>query len=559
EEHVAFLASDSLKGRYPGTREDRILAGYITGQMKRAGLTLYNRTGLQNFKVVTSISAGDNNSFNYKGISYFHDKDFQPMPFSSNDTVSGEVVFAGYGFQFQNDSLSWDDYNNISAGGRIIMILKGNPESGNINSAYINYSEDRGKVLLASDMGAAGVIFVSGSQFDADDRLTSLKGKEHQVNIPVVHIKRYLADSILCRAGFPTVNELEKKINLTKQSGSFHTGQKIYFSTDINPEHVETFNTISILKGSEPSLRNQYVVLGAHHDHLGMGGEGSGSRIPDTTGVHYGADDNASGVAAVLEISEKLVGASPKRSMIFTTFGAEEMGLIGSRYFVENMRFEAESIQAMINLDMVGRLNEDKHLQISGVGTSPVFEKLLDSINKNYGFNLKISYEGYGPSDHAAFYAKDIPVIFISTGAHTDYHTPGDSYDKINYTGSVEVFSFVADIAGTIANYPDKIPFTEAGPKVRISSQGRYGKITLGIMPDMNYEGNEGMPVLFVTEGRPAAAGGMKKGDIIVAIEGKKVGNIYDYMSRLGQLEEGQSIIVTVKRDEDLLELLVKL
>jgi hypothetical protein len=213
----------------------------------------------------------------------------------------------------------------------------------------------------------------------------------------------------------------------------------------------------------------------------------------------------------------------------------------------------------MINLDMVGKLNEQKQLQIGGIGTSPGFKRLLDSLNVPFGFDLKYSNEGYGPSDHASFYAKDIPVLFISTGGHPDYHTPSDNLEGINLEGSREVIQFAAGLALALANEREKIAFSEAGPKVQGSSRGRRGGITLGLMPDVTYDGNDGMPVMFVTEGKPAAVGGIQKGDAIVAIEGKSVGNVYDYMSRLDQLKEGMSIIVTVKRGEDLIDLVVRL
>jgi hypothetical protein len=245
--------------------------------------------------------------------------------------------------------------------------------------------------------------------------------------------------------------------------------------------------------------------------------------------------------------------------MVFVTFGAEEMGLVGSKYLSENSPFDLSDIQVMINLDMVGRLNEERQLQIGGVGTSPGFESLLDSLNKEYGFSLKFSNEGYGPSDHAAFYAKDVPVLFITTGAHSEYHTPSDNLESINMEGATEVISYVADIAEALANNKERIAFVEAGPKVRGSSRGRRGGITLGLMPDMNYDGSEGMPVMFVTQGKPAAVGGIQKGDVIIAIEGKSVGNVYDYMSRLGQLKEGMDIVVTVNRGDDKMEILVRI
>jgi hypothetical protein len=261
----------------------------------------------------------------------------------------------------------------------------------------------------------------------------------------------------------------------------------------------------------------------------------------------------------VLEASEWLSAQEPARSILFATFGAEEMGLIGSKFLAENAPIDLEAIQVMINLDMIGRLNDERILQVGGVGTSPGFKNLLDSINTNYEFNLKYANEGYGPSDHAAFYAKDVPVLFISTGAHSDYHTPNDQLSSINLEGTREVIAFASELAVALANHTERIAFTEAGPKVRGSSRGRRGGITLGLMPDMTYDGNEGMPVMFVTEGRPAAVGGIQKGDVIVAIEGKSVGNIYDYMARLDGLKEGMSIVVQVKRDDDLIDLVVRI
>ena len=304
-----------------------------------------------------------------------------------------------------------------------------------------------------------------------------------------------------------------------------------------------TANVIASLKGSDPALKNEFVIIGAHHDHLGMGGEGSSSRAPDTVAVHHGADDNASGVAGVLEISEVMSAVPPARSMVFATFGAEEMGLVGSKYLTENPPVDLEAVQAMINLDMIGRLNEERQLQVGGIGTSPGFRDLLDSINVQFGFSLKYSNEGYGPSDHAAFYAKDVPVLFISTGAHPDYHTPEDQLAAINLAGSREVMLFAAEVAKALANHHERIAFVEAGPKVRGSSRGRRGGITLGLMPDVTYDGSEGI----------------QKGDIIVSIEGKNVGNVYDYMSRLEQLKEGMDIVVTVKREGDLLDLVVRI
>jgi hypothetical protein len=559
EAHIAYMASDELKGRYPGTPEDRLLKEYLTGEFKNAGLVLYDKTGVQPFGIVTDVEAGPENRVMFDNTELSLNSDYIPLAFSASGSVHASLVFAGYGFQIEEGDTRWDDYASVDVNGKWVMLLRGVPGAQEADSPYINYSEDRGKALIANDMGAAGVILVSGQSFDPNDRLEELKGKQHPLSIPVVQMTREAASRLLLHAGADSLTIIESKITDELHPVSFSTGQEIHITVDLKPKQVESFNTIAFLRGSDPSLRDQYVILGAHHDHLGMGGPGSSSRQPDTVAVHYGADDNASGVSGVLEVAELLVSESPERSVLFATFGAEEMGLVGSKYFAENPPVDLSSVQVMINMDMVGRLNDQRQLQIGGVGTSPGLTALIDSINRPYGFNLKYSNEGYGPSDHAAFYAHDIPVLFISTGGHPDYHTPADNPEGINVDGAQEVMQFVADLAVALANKNEKIAFTEAGPKVQGSSRGRRGGITLGLMPDVTYDGNDGMPVMFVTDGKPAAVGGIQKGDVIVAIEGKSVGNVYDYMSRLDQLKEGMSIIVTVKRNEDLVDLVVRL
>jgi len=559
EGHISFLASDNLKGRYPGTPEDIQLAAYIADEFKNAGLDLYEKNGLQHFDIVKEIAAGPSNQFHLGDSELELDTNFSLFSFSHSGTAKGEVVFAGYGFQVDKGDIQWDDYATVDVEGKWVMILRGVPGKQEPSSPYINYSEDRGKALLASDQGAAGVIFVSGVSFDPKDELVTLKGKQHPLSIPVIQMSRNAADQLLTLSGHDSLSVIESQWTNTLQPSSFSTGIEVAITVDLQPVKMETENVIAILEGSDPVLKSEYVIIGAHHDHLGMGGPETSSRRPDTIAVHYGADDNASGVAAVLEVAEWLTAQAPARSVLFATFGAEEMGIIGSKYLVENSPIELKDVQAMINLDMVGRLNEERQLQIGGVGTSPGFKDLLDSINISYGFDLKLANEGYGPSDHASFYAEDVPVLFISTGAHTDYHTPDDALSTINLEGSQEVISFAAEIAVALANQKERIAFTEAGPKVQGSSRGMRGGITLGLMPDMTYDGSEGMPVMFVTEGKPAAVGGIQKGDIIVAIEGKSVGNVYDYMSRLGDLKEGMSIVVQVKREGDLIDLIVRI
>jgi len=550
---LEYIASDSLKGRFPGTAEDKVLAAYISSEMKNAGMELQAEEGVQYFDINTGIAFSENNAISFDNNSYSYDEnaEFQPLGFSSNDTLSSEIVFAGNISDFDTNG----ELIEKQADGKWLMVMIDNETlSAPINSRE-SYIELRTGALKASDHAVAGIIYVSGS--DEGLKFPELSdGSRHAISIPAIMISRNLADKLMASIGLEEIEVLSQKVTRRKM---IQTGINFEAITQIDITKSPSFNSTAVLTGSNEELSDQYVVIGAHHDHLGWGGRGISSRTPDTIAIHYGADDNASGVAGVMELAELIGSLSPDRSFSFLTFGGEEMGLLGSKFFAENPTIELEKVQTMINLDMIGRLNEDRQIQIGGIGTSPIFKAMIDTINLKYKFSLKYSEAGFGPSDHSSFYAKDIPVLFISTGAHTDYHTPADNIERINFEGMQEILYFVSDIAMELANDSAKIEFTEAGPKTASSSRGRMGKITFGLMPDMTYDGDQGMPVTFVTEGKPAASCGMLGGDIIKAIDGKSVGNVYDYMERLGSLKAGQSVIVKVERDEEELELLIQL
>jgi aminopeptidase YwaD len=315
--------------------------------------------------------------------------------------------------------------------------------------------------------------------------------------------------------------------------------------------HAATSNVVAEIRGTDPVLKNEYLVIGAHYDHLGMGGPGSGSRQPDTIAVHNGADDNASGVAAVLELAEALEAErkSLKRSVLFVLFTAEEMGTLGSKYFVDNPIVSIKQIKYMINLDMVGRMKTDeKAISIGGTGTAIGMEELLNKFAAGRDFTVKMNPEGYGPSDHASFYSKDIPVLFFMAGMHEDYHTPRDDANRLNYGGEKAIADYILDVARELDNRTDAMAFKEAGPKTQPQG-GRRFKVTFGIMPDFTSSNVKGVRAEVVMPNRPASRAGMKKGDIIVSIEGKPVNDIYEYMHRLGELRVGDRVSVEVLRD----------
>lgn len=320
-------------------------------------------------------------------------------------------------------------------------------------------------------------------------------------------------------------------------------------------------NVVMMLPGEDDSLKNEYIIIGAHFDHLGKGGKGSSSMKQDTIAVHPGADDNASGVGIMLEIAEKfaLTKGSHPRTIICVAFTGEEKGFLGSRYFVNNPVIDLSKVHAMINLDMVGRLQESNILQISGIGTSPGFRDLVNDLNDTSSIKLVLSEAGYGPSDHSSFYIKNIPVLFFTTGAHPDYHSPSDTYDRINYEGMVRVSSLVFDVIHYLDSLPQKLEFREAGPKEEPGRPMRGKGASLGIMPDFNGIEKNGLRADMVTPGKPAANGGMKNGDIITSINGKTITNIYDYMSKMGELKAGQIITVEIVRDGNKMTLLIQL
>lgn len=548
-EIIEYLASDSLKGRKAGDPGDLMAAAFIREKFKNAGLNLLFEDGFQKFELVTSAKIGDGNRFSLNGDVFETESDFSPYAFSANSTVEAKVVFAGYGLEVDLDTLKWNDFKNLDVSGKWIMVLQGDPDLDNPQSPYVEFSTERAKALKAADKNAAGLILVAGTSFSEKDELPALFFDKNasRYNIPVIQVRRTVADKILFPSGY-TIETLEAEMNKKNSPLGFEMDAVVTATVNVELEKTVSQNVAALLPGTDAVLKNEYVVVGAHYDHLGMGGPGSGSRAPDTIAVHYGADDNASGVAAVIELAEKMAGhKNQRRSILFVAFGAEEMGLIGSKAFTANPPVATERITAMFNFDMVGRLDaENKALSVGGTQTAKESEEILTRLNP--GFQLAFSGEGIGPSDHASFYLQNIPVFFISTGAHSDYHTPNDRAEFINYDGAVEVVRFAHLLVKEVASLDERLTFREAGPKFQRSRGGRF-KVSLGIMPDFAGLESRGLRIDAVTKDKPADKGGLKKGDIITAIDGRKVGNIYDYMNRLQTLEAGQTITLDILRD----------
>ncbi len=552
--HIEYLASDQLQGRYPGTREDSLLQEYIAKEFESSGLISFHENYRQEFEFIAGISAAEDNYLIYSDQDFKQGKDYYPLSFSGNGEIIAKVEFCGYGFDFSTDDISRNDYVNSLPEGKWAMILQGEPTD---HPEFSKRSRDRDKAMLAMEKGAAGVLLVSGEAYSPYDELDTSISHVPGIQIPVIQIKRNIADDILLSSGY-TIKQLEAR---SKQGPLpfIESGKKLSSRIKVIKRFDTTANMVAYAEGTDPDL-NEWILIGAHHDHLGMGGPGSSSRSPDTIAVHNGADDNASGVAAILELSEYFSSKRymNTRNIAFISFGAEEMGLLGSKFFVENAPIEPENLVYMINIDMLGRMKKDSSLQVGGVGTSEIGKEFLDSLNNKYNFKLTLSEAGYGPSDHSSFYLIDIPVYFFSTGAHQDYHTPFDDADSLNYRGLEKGTQFIAELVMMIDTMKKRPEFKEAGPKT--GNTRRYkNKITLGIMPDVSGESKGGMKVLAVTEGKPADVGGMKKGDIIIAVDGNKISNVYDYMYQLNNFKPGDPVVVSVKRDDSVIDLLIQL
>lgn len=556
-QHIMYLGSDELAGRYAGTEGDELAASYIRDRFSAYRLELMYSNGYQSFDVITGVELREGNSFITQNFEAVIEHDYVPLSFSANANATGQVVFAGYGIVMPG---GWNDFSGIDVSGKWALAMIGDPEPENPQSEFIAYASDRMKAINARDKGAAGLLLVKGPSFEKEDKLMPAYYDKtaSDAGIPVINITRKLANHLIAGRGF-TIEDLEKKLQSSKQPFSFDAFTDLTANVSLGYKTVSTQNVVAMLPGKHPQLKNEYIVIGAHYDHLGIGGTGSGSRMPDTIAVHYGADDNASGVAAMLEVASRFAtdNTGLNRSVLFVAFGAEEMGLVGSKYFVENAPVSATQIKAMINLDMIGRLKDEKVLTVGGTGTAKEFDEILTQVEGGLPFTLNRQPDGYGPSDHAAFYASSIPVLFITTGPHEDYHTPFDTWNRLNTSGLVAIQEFIFDLAGHLANMDGAPTFTESGAMAR-RGHGRGYKITLGIIPDVASSTN-GLGVDGVRNGGPAARAGILKGDVITAMNGFTVGNIYEYMARLNSLTAGETVIVEVMREGKKLVLLVLL
>jgi hypothetical protein len=557
-EHVKFLASDSLEGRKPGTKGGNLAAKYIRDQFKTYA-KLFNDSSFHNFNITTGLELDSANEliFNHKEEAIIN-HDYIPLGYSGNGKLDAEIVFAGYGLIINKPNLFWNSYADIDVKGKWIMVIRGAPDNSVDYKKYLLFASDRKKVKTAIGRGAAGVILVSSQFINRDDDLMILRydNRYESFSIPVLNVTRAFADKILAKKN--GINKLENKIIRRKKSVAFKLTNTIKASVKIRHTKIQAKNVIAIIEGADSILKNEYIVVGGHYDHLGWGGYRSGSRKPDTVAVHNGADDNASGVATIIEIGEKLAvnKLALKHSIVLVAFDGEEMGLLGSKAFFKDSVLPYGSIKAMFNFDMVGRFNRiSKKLMLKGIGTSPEFKQTLDSLEKDFDIDFKHFLRGLGPSDHANFYLNKIPVLMITTGIHKDYHMPEDDIEFINFSGQKLISDFSYNLILNVANREVPLSFQNTD---KMQNKGEL-EVNLGIIPELNSSLVGGIRVEKLTPCGPAKKAGIIKGDIITKFNNIKIKNLADFVSSISKIKSGQEITIDIIRGKKKKIILIKL
>ena len=511
QQHIAVLAADSLEGRRTGTAGEGKAAQYITTQFTAAGLQPRGTAGyLQAFNIDEGRQVNGATLLQLNGNVLKLDTDFFPMAYSGNGSVEALAALT-----LKELATPW--FYDVA---QLMDENKGNPHF-DLNTAV------KKQVETLHSRGASAVLLYNSSEA-ADGLAFEGRSRDAQLTIPVVYLRKQMMQ--------PLFTDSSATIDLK-------------LKTDVGPKSRTGHNVIAYLDNGAPNT----VVLGAHYDHLGYGEDGN-SMQRGVKAIHNGADDNASGTAALMELSQALKASKYRgNNYLFIAFSGEELGLFGSKYFVENPTIDLSRVSYMINMDMLGRLNDSsKTVTVGGYGTSPLWGQLYNSSRKRglqrEGLTLRFDSSGTGPSDHSSFYRKDVPVLFFFTGLHTDYHRPTDDADKINYIGELSVIKHILSLieqAGTQKPLFTKTREQQMGTSTRFS-------VSLGIMPDYTFTGG-GVRVDGVSEGRAAQKAGMKTGDVITAIGAYQTSSVEEYMKALSRFKKGDSTTVTYKRGTETL------
>jgi hypothetical protein len=510
--HISYLANDKLEGRRAGTNGEKLAGEYISQKFQAAGLQPKGSDGFfQPFEIYDGKQVNSATHFIINENNLAVDKDFFPFPFSQNISIEAVPSIA-----VQEADMPWF-YN-----------LKETLEENKDNPHFDLNEYIRNNAKKAKSRGASAVILYNTSSIDDKLKFDS-KDRTEKLDVPVVYVfkdaaKKYFSDQT-------ATLDIKMKIDVGEKK---RTGR----------------NVIGFLDNGAART----IVLGAHYDHLGYGEDGNSMLRTGEKAIHNGADDNASGTGALIELARILKNTKQKNNnYLFIAFSAEELGLNGSKFFTEHPTIDFSKVNYMINMDMVGRLNDSSQVvTIGGYGTSPQWSSLIDPNNKKNPFIIRIDSSGTGPSDHTSFYRKDIPVLFFFTGLHSDYHKPSDDFDKINYAGETKIINYISGIVLSPVTTGQKLAFTKTR-ETQTTSSMRSGGVTMGIMPDYTFSG-AGIRCDGVSDGRPAQKAGLKAGDIIIKVGDYTVSSMESYMQTLGKFQKGDKAKVKFKRGNEEME-----
>ncbi len=559
---LQYLASDRLEGRRAGTPWADTAAAYLAQQLQQAGIqpafkntymqpfTVHQVEGYDTARTVVELIRGEDTLRLTAGT------DFVPLAFSASSDTGGTLLFVGYGITSMKHH--YDDYHGSDATGKVVVVLRHEPRekdsSGVFGAPFPSmYSDLRYKARNAREHGAAAVILVKDAvpHPDEEDALLPFRKESsvQDVGIPVVQVlrKHLLA--------FLNLDSLQQAIDQDLNPHPVEPEVRVRIRVRILKQDRETRNVVGYIPGTDPRAKD-VLVIGGHYDHLGWGGPGSGALDPDTHAVHNGADDNASGTAMTLALARYLKKHPLRHPVMVAFWSAEEIGALGSDYFVKHPPVPLPRIRFYLNFDMVGRLTDSSGLFITGTGTARELDSLSKGWAKRTDLRLTFSPEGFGGSDHMNFYLAGVPVLFFFTGMHEDYHKHTDDADKINYDGMVHIAQLGLDILRQVDTL-DTLTYQETQAKGTVSGietgETRKG-VRLGVIPDYAFSG-KGMRLSGVRKNGPGGRAGLQKGDILIEINGKSIEDIYAYMYALQEVDWGDTLHTRVVRGADTLNL----
>lgn len=566
QEKVSYLASDELEGRMTGSKGIKEAAEFLKAQFKSLGLTTVGNLNsyTQSFDFIADVSVNTESTWlqvpgKKKPTVYELYKDYVPASFSKNGSVSGDVVFVGYGLRTpEGAEIQYDSYAGVDVKDKIVIVLKGEPDhlTDEEQKQVITYSTFRYKTMVARELGAKAIVMI-----DLYDKTFKGIGRETvpgDMGIPAVLVNPTLANDWLKTQKKTLDGVKESLLNYNPHEISAFAFEKftLDMAVQLDRNKSNDVNVLAMLPAATKS--DEYIIIGGHYDHLGYGETGSRAGEDEINQIHNGADDNASGTATVIELAEyfaQLKKDQPElvtANLVFVLWSGEELGLVGSSHFTANPPVDLSKVKAYVNFDMVGRLTNNK-LILQGAGSSELWRKLIEKRNIKAGFQLSIQDDPYVPTDGMALYQAKVPILCFFTGITDEYHTPSDDVGTLNFEGMERIGLFAKDLIVELMKPENVLNYQEvAMSPTRSSSKGF--SVYLGTIPDYAAE-VAGVKLSGVRPDGPAAKAGLKENDIIIGLAGKAIGNIYDYTYALAELKPNETVKIIIKRGEEELTL----